>query len=316
MTPPLYLGIDIGGTNIKIGLVTAKSRVIARGVIPTVPANTPLKTFRRIERTLPALSSGTEKIAATGVGCAGLINSRGVLLSSPNLPVWKKVPLRALARRVFDVPAVVDNDATAAAYGEFVAGAGKSCSHFICITLGTGVGGGIIVGGEPLRGSENFAGELGHMTIDTDGPRCACGNRGCLEAFIGTRGLLRSARAKLKTANGKILGSVIPARSPKLTPLAIAEAARLGDRIARAVLDEAAAALGCGIASLVNIFNPEVVAIGGGISGAFDLMKDRVEREVHERSYVAEPSRIVLTRAVLGNDASIIGAAMLAAHAR
>lgn len=316
MKHPVFLGIDIGGTNIKLGIVSSSGRVLARGLIPTLPGNTPWEEFSRIRQMLPFLSSAGGRIAGVGIGCAGLVDaSRGILISSPNLPKWRNVPLRTIARRTFGVPAVVDNDASAAAYGEFIVGAGKGYSHFICITLGTGVGGGIIVDGAPVRGIKNFAGELGHMTIDREGPRCSCGNRGCLEAFIGTRGLLRSAREKLKKRNGRILGSKIPARSRKLTPRAITNAALSGDRVAAAVLEEAAAALGCGIASLVNIFNPEVVAIGGGVSGAFDFMKKRVEREVYERSYVAPSSRIVLTRAHLGNDASTVGAAMQASQA-
>lgn len=313
MKHSLFLGIDIGGTNIKLGVVSSNHQVLSRGLIPTLPNNTPREEFLRIREMLPFLVSAGQKIAGVGIGCAGLVQApQGILISSPNLPKWRNVPIRTIVRRTFGVPAAVDNDASAAAYGEFIAGAGRGYAHFICITLGTGVGGGIIADGEPVRGIDNFAGELGHMTIAKDGPRCACGNRGCLEAFIGAKGLVRSARAKLKRRNGKILGSKIPARSPKLTPRAIANAALAGDRVAKAVLEEAAAALGCGIASLVNIFNPEVVAIGGGVSGAFHLMKKRVEWEVYERSYVAPSSRIILTRAHLGNDASTVGAAMLA----
>jgi glucokinase len=238
--------------------------------------------------------------------------SSGLLLSSPNLPTWQNVKLRSIARRTMGVPAIIDNDATAAAYGEFVAGAGRGCSSFICITLGTGVGGGVILNGEVLRGAHNFAGEIGHMTIDQDGPRCSCGNRGCLEAFLGTKGLLRLARKKLKTRRGKILGTTISANSRALTPRAITEAALAGDRVAIAILDEAAAHLGCGIASVVNIFDPEVVAIGGGVSGAFQCMEKRVNEVVYRRAYIAAANKVRITRAHLGNDATAVGAAMMA----
>jgi glucokinase len=308
----VYLGIDIGGTNIKLGIVGAAGGVIARGLIPNMAGNAPRAELRRIHRMLPFLLGTGQELAGVGIGCAGLVDaSRGVLISSPNLPKWRNVPLRTAARGIFGVPAIVDNDATAAAYGEFVAGAGVGRRDFICITLGTGVGGGVIADGAVLRGAKNFAGELGHMMISMDGPRCSCGNRGCLEAYIGARGLVRSAREKLKKRNGKILGSKIPALSKALTPRAITKAALAGDRVARDVIEEAAAHLGCGIASLVNLFNPELIAVGGGVSAAFHLMKKRVEKEVSERAYVASASKVVFTRAHLGNDASTVGASML-----
>jgi glucokinase len=307
----VFVGIDIGGTNIKVAIVDPSGSVLVRGMIPTMPADGPQAAFKRIGRMAAFLAGEKHTIAGAGVGCAGMVEaSSGMLLSSPNMPTWQQVKLRAVARRTLRVPAIVDNDATAAAYGEFVAGAGRGCSSFICLTLGTGVGGGVILDGAVLRGAHNFAGEIGHMTIEQNGPRCSCGNRGCLEAFLGTKGLLRLARRRLRTRKGKILGRSVTGTA--LTPRAITEAALAGDRVALAILDEAATYLGVGIASVVNIFDPEVVAIGGGVSGAFQCMEKRLNEVVSRRAYIAAANTVHITRAHLGNDATAVGAAMIA----
>jgi glucokinase len=309
---PVYLGVDIGGTNTKLAIVSASGRVFSRAVIATLPRHGSEVAFKRIKGVLPFLMSGTQELMGVGVGCAGLVDrEKGRLISSPNLPKWNHTPLRKIAKEALGVPAVIDNDAAAAAYGEYVKGVGKGCTCFICITLGTGVGGGVVIGGKMLRGASNFAGEIGHVTIDESGPSCACGNRGCLEAYVGAGALVRSAREKMKTKRGRILGRSVKADTPTLSPRVITEAAVRGDRIAKEVLDEAAGHLGSAIASLVNIFNPQVVAVGGGVAGAFHIMKPRLEKEVYKRSFVAPMTELKIVRALLGNDASTTGAAMM-----
>ncbi|NIM20405.1 MAG: ROK family protein [Candidatus Latescibacteria bacterium] len=308
-----YLGIDIGGTNIKIAAVEPSGRVLTRGIIETPAGKGPTAAFDRIRRAVPTLFGDQWRVAAAGVGCAGLVDSRkGRLLTSPNLPAWNQTPLRRIAVKALGVQTYVENDANAAAYGEYKCGAGEGYENVICITLGTGVGGGIVSGGKLLKGASDFAGEIGHMSISVEGPLCKCGNRGCLEAYIGKNALVRSAREKLKFKKGKVLGNLSERGKRELTPRMIFQAARQGDRVAKEVLNEAADYLGSALASLVNIFNPEIIAIGGGISGAFDLMKPRIEKKVRSRAFDAPAAMVRITKAVLGNDASTVGAALIA----
>jgi glucokinase len=207
----------------------------------------------------------------------------------------------------------MDNDANAAAYGEYRRGSGRGSKVFMCITLGTGVGGGIVADDRVFRGAHNYAGEIGHMTINERGPHCKCGNRGCLEAYVGTAGLLRSARAKLKKVKRSMLGT--PSASRPLTPEVIAQAARRGDWVGRMVLEEAAGHLGTAIASVVNLLNPDCVALAGGVAGGFDVMRRPLQETVLVRAF-PEPARsVTIRRGTLGFDAAPIGSALMARDA-
>jgi glucokinase len=313
MSERTYLGIDIGGTNIKLALVSSTGRILHRGIIETDGDQGPRPTMRRIRMAVRSFMGSGVKPAAAGVGCAGLIDAKkGVLLTSPNLPKWKNAPLARIAEKELGVQTYVDNDVNVAAYGEYMCGSGRGYKNLICLTLGTGVGGGIVSNGTLLRGTANFAGEIGHMSIHLDGPRCKCGNRGCLEAYVGKYALVRSARAKLKSKTGSVLGKLNQRQMRELTPKMIFHAAQRGDRVAKEVLNDAAEYLGSAVASLVNIFNPDVIAFGGGVSGAFDLMKPRLEKVVQSRAFAAPASMVKLCRSQLGNDASTVGAALLA----
>jgi glucokinase len=313
MSKRSYLGIDIGGTNIKLALVSSTGRVLQRGIIETDGDQGPRSAMRRIRTAARSFVGAGVNLTAAGMGCAGLIDAkRGVLLTSPNLPKWKNTPLARIAAQELGVQTYVDNDVNVAAYGEYKCGSGRGYRNLICITLGTGVGGGVVSDGKLLRGTANFAGEIGHMSIHLEGPRCKCGNRGCLEAYVGKNALVRAARAKLKSKKGSILGKLSPYQLRTLTPKMIFLAAQHGDRVAKEVLNDAAEYLGSAVASLVNIFNPDVIAFGGGVSGAFDFMKPRLEKVVQSRAFKAPASMVRLCRSQLGNDASTVGAALLA----
>jgi len=173
----------------------------------------------------------------------------------------------------------------------------------------------VVVDGRLLRGAANYAAELGHTTINFDGPKCRCGNRGCLEAYVGSYGLVRSARSRLKQGKGRLLRQWVTEKNKSLSPLLIFEAARRRDAAATTVVREAGDQLGIGLASMINIFNPEKVVLGGGISSSFDLLKPHVEKAI-SRCAFTEPARLAkVTRSVLGNDASVAGAAYLAKDA-
>lgn len=304
----VYLGIDVGGTHIKLAVIDSSDRVRARGMIDTEAGAGPAPAFDRIAAALPTLMPARGRLAAVGIGCAGLIDTRrGYLYSSPNLPTWQNTSLVRIAQRRFGVYTTIENDANAAAYGEFKFGGRKRLTDLILITLGTGVGGGVVTSGRLLKGAADFAGEVGHMTVDPAGPRCGCGNRGCLEAYLGSRGLARTTRAMLKKRRGRILSA-----GGKLSPERIMGAAREGDAVGKAVVKDAGMRLGIAVASLVNVFNPQVVALGGGVSASFDLLRPHVEHEVSLRAF-AEPARMArIEPARLRNDASALGAAALA----
>lgn len=322
----MFLGIDIGGTNIKMVVLRKDGTVIEDGSIPSRVERGPEDAFARMAAVFPDRTgkgprgSGSRpggkrrssRLSGVGVACAGLVNpALGKLYSSPNLPEWTNAPLSRIARKHFGVHTVVENDANAAAYGEYHMGAGRGRGTMICLTLGTGVGGGIVTEGRLLRGSKNYAGEIGHMTICETGPRCNCGNRGCLEAYVGSYGLLREARRLIARRGGRYLARWVE-EGRELTPQLISEAAERGDRAARDVLEEAGAHLGTGIANLINIFNPDLVVIGGGVAKGFPLMKARVVEEVRKRAFPESRRAARIVRARLGTRAAAIGAALLA----
>ena len=310
----VFLGIDIGGTNTKLALVSETGRPVARDMIETRAADGAERLFARIAEILPSVTGPRRSIAGVGIGCAGLVDTRtGRLRSAPNLPEWRNTPILRIGRQVFGVYTYIDNDANAAAYGEYQRGCGKRARLFVCITLGTGVGGGIVSHGEVLRGSRNYAGEIGHMTVNGRGPRCRCGNRGCLEAYVGAWALVRSARRILgPKPGGGLRGS---RASTPLTPERIAGAARKGHRAAREVFVRAAEHLGTAIATLVNVLNPDVVGLAGGVATEFDLMEDRVRAVVADRAFPESVEAVKIVRGVLGLDAAAIGVALMARDA-
>ncbi len=306
-----WIGIDIGGTNVKIATVSASGTVLARGVVETRQGEGPARAFRRIHDAARYLAAH-RSIRGVGIGCAGLIEAgSGVLRESPNLPAWRNSPLGRIARSHFRVPVVLENDATSAAFGEsFVRGArGRD---LVFITLGTGVGGGIVADGRVVRGADGFGGEIGHMTVDPDGPRCRCGSRGCVEAYAGAYGILRAAReaarsrARTRSRLARRLGS------RDATARDVLDAARRGDPVGREAARVVGEHLGLAIASMLNVLNPSLVVIGGGVAGGFDVMEPHTRRAIARYAFADSVRAARIERSRLGNDAALVGAAMLA----
>jgi glucokinase len=298
----LYIGVDIGGTNVKIAAVSADGRVLARGVIERA-GESPVATFRRIHHAARHLA-GKRRVAGVGIGCAGLLDFHAKrLLASPNLRGWEGVGLERIARAHFGVPLLVENDATCAAFGESFA-RGPAGRNLVMITLGTGVGGGIVSDGKVVRGASGFAGEIGHMIVDPNGPRCRCGARGCLEAFAGSYGIVRTARSLLR-------GRSRAAAHGRLDAWSVFEAARLGDPAARETVRLTGEHLGMAIASLLNLLNPSMVVIGGGIAASFDAFSPHVLRAVRCGAFADSVRAARIEPSRLGNDATVVGAAML-----
>jgi len=306
----LYLGVDIGGTNVKVAVVSAAGRVLVRGVIETRAGEGPAPTFRRIHHAARHLV-GKGRVAGVGIGCAGLLDSRSKRLrASPNLPGWQGAALERIAGVHFGVPILVENDATCAAFGESFA-RGPNGRDLVMITLGTGVGGGIISDGRVVQGVSGFAGEIGHMIVDPNGPRCRCGARGCLEAYAGAYGIARTARHALRRRGKRRL-----AMGGRLDARAVFEAARRGDPAAREAVRVTGERLGTAIASLLNLLNPSMVVIGGGIAASFDALSPHVRRTVERGAFAATARAARIEPSRLGNDAAVVGAAMLVHGAR
>jgi glucokinase len=311
MTEATVVGIDVGGTSTKAAVVTPEGKVVARAERPTdVHAGT--KTIIAVaEDLLTRAKELRVEIAAVGVGAAGFVDAAtGSITFSPNLTYDDPHIAEALRTRV-GLPVIVDNDANAAAWGERTFGCAKGCDDVSLVTLGTGIGSGFVVGGLLLRGATGAGAELGHTIVDPHGPQCGCGLRGCLEQLASGTAIARMAKEAMDSDPDSIIlalaGSVAAIRSEH-----VSEAATQNDETARAVLQRAGRSLGIGLSNVVNLFDPEVVVLGGGLVqvgepylGPARDQLFRMTTEQHRR-----PNRLDVT--ALGHDAGILGAAALA----
>ncbi len=293
------VGVDVGGTFVKIGLA-AKDGTLLRSVsMPTEPGRPPEEFVRRV-----AGAVKDWRFDSVGLGLAGGVDAAtGTLLFAPNLRRWVGFSFKRAFERALKVRAVADNDANAAVWGGYAVGLKKRARHVVGVTLGTGVGGGLILDGRLHRGADGAAGEVGHQTLDPKGPLCGCGKRGCLEAYAGTAGLLRIARRRVRR---------VP--SP-LTPKALADAARAGVPGARAVWDEAGTWLGVGLSNLVLTFNPDAVLLLGGVARSGRLILDPVRRVFAAQPF-REPFARLRLSAPADRDWGCVGAALLSRESR
>jgi len=309
----LAVGIDVGGTKIAGGVVDEKGAILA-----TARRVSPATDTEAIERNIEDLVDelrGSFDIAAVGIGAAGFVDStRSTVLFAPNL-AWRDEPLRADLEKRIGLPVVVENDANAAAWGEFTYGAGEDVSDSLLVTLGTGVGGGIVLNGELHRGAFGVAAEIGHMRVVPDGRLCGCGNRGCWEQYASGTALVRDTRDQAR--QGSLIARSLVDRAggdiERITGPLITEAARDGDAFAQEQLASLGRWVGEGIASLTAVLDPAVVVLGGGVSEAGDLLLEPVRNHFRAnltgRSY--RPA-LEVRAARLGNKAGMIGAADLA----
>jgi glucokinase len=295
------LAFDIGGTKLAAGVVDAAGNVDAFHVVPTDATRGPDDGLARLfdlGRTVLA-EAGAPEIRAIGIGCGGPLDPvHGVLLAPPHLPGWRDIPIVERAERVFGLPAVLENDATAAAAGEHRFGAGVGARHMVYLTISTGVGGGAVVDGRLFRGASGNGGELGHVTVDCRGRECrGCGRRGCLEAYVsGTSIAERAAEAGLAGASAAD----------------VAAGARDGEPRAVAVWNETIEALACGLTSIVNLFEPELVVIGGGVSRTGEQLLGPVRERVRAQAMTPAGEDVKIVAAALGERVGVVGAAAVA----
>ena len=304
------IGIDFGGTSIKSAIVV-DGKITQRG--ERIDTREHIKDGTLLEAIfagIATLRSGHPDVSAVGLGLPGFVDTdRGVVNGLSNVPGWDNVPLRQMLCERTGLPAIIENDANAMAYAEFCHGAARGAKNAICITLGTGVGGGLILGGQLYRGSRFAAGELGHASVDLHGPRGVYGTPGDLEVYVGNRQIGERA-ARLYAAAGS------PRAAEHCTPLDLEKLALAGDRIAIALWDRIGSEIGAALANTIWLLNPDVIVIGGGVAAAGDILFQPIRRSIAERTSKLFHEQLKVVPAELGNDAGILGNAALALAAR
>lgn len=314
---PVYAGIDIGGTNIKYGLVDAKGKVLFREQRPTMAD----KGAEPLMHLVANLSEGLLYHAAEeelevkwlGVGTPGAVEARSgkVIGVSPNITGWNGMEIGQILRDRLNLPVWVDNDVNAMALAESRFGAAVGYKSVICVAVGTGVGGGIILNGRLWRGASHSAGEIGHMSINPVGPKCRCGAKGCVEAYCNSQAIIKRTIDKLSNGLTPIFEEVLEGPLSGLTIKKLFAAARKSDPVAMEVVQESAEYLAAGIANAVNILNPEIVVLGGGVADGGAGFVETVGAEIKKRALGPAGSELRVTKATLGNDAGFIGASIL-----
>jgi glucokinase len=302
------IGVDVGGTKIAAGVVSPSGDILNEVRYPSAgPRERLLST---IARAINEVRDGFE-VGGICLAVPGTVSTaENKIIDAPNLHAIEGVPLKDELEERTGLSTTVENDANAAAWGEFRFGAGSEATHLVFITLGTGVGGGVVSHGVLLRGAQGAGGELGHITIQATGPRCGCGNHGCLEALASGTAIARRAREVASENPDSALGRLAVERT--VLGEDVAELAREGDEAARSVLEETGRWLGIGLAGYVNVFNPEVIAVGGGAARAGDLILEPARKEVRLRAMSPGRDLVEIKPATLGASSGVLGAAALA----
>jgi glucokinase len=308
------VAVDVGGTKIAAALISGAGEILAREYRPTCASRGPEAVIERIlgaiDRLISKAGIPPSQLAAIGIAAAGALDvERGLVTASPNLPGWRDVPLRDIVQSRQKVTTFIINDANAAALGEHYFGAGRGTRHMIFLTVSTGIGGGIILNGQLYSGASGAAGEIGHMTIDADGPPCKCGNRGCLEALASGWAIAEDALSRIQQGEKSRVMELTRGKLENVTAQVVHSAAQQGDPLAQEVIRKAARFLGVGLANLVNIFNPERIVVGGGVARMGEMLLEPAREVVAERAFTLLVRRASIVAGELGDDAGVLGAA-------
>ncbi len=310
----LLIGVDLGGTNIKAAVLTRDGEVLRRNSRPTCAERGPevviAAMVEAIHQTLSEAGASIKDAMVVGIGSPGPLNwQTGTIYRTPNMPGWEDVPLAQIMQERLGVPSFLDNDANVACYGEFWRGAGRGVENMVLLTLGTGVGGGIVTMGRLLRGPDGTAAEIGHLCVKRDGRQCPCGAKGCLERYASVTGMLRTAIKGIEGGHHTVLTSMCGDDLSKLTGKMISDAAAQGDGFARWVIQETGVWLGIGIGSLINLLNPDKVVLSGGMIDAGEMLFKPIRETARAQSFPEPGSRAEIVAAALAPDSGVIGAA-------
>ena len=301
------VGIDVGGTNIKLGLVNRSGKIIVRAFLETKKYHRQKSQLinalvREIQLLVQSKNLIKKNIAGIGIGLPGIIDpQKGIVGFLPNVPGWRNVPLRRILQSKLGIPVFIDNDVNLVTLAEWKFGAGQGVGNLICLTLGTGVGSGLILDNSLYRGEGFAAGELGHLPLNEQGPRCPCGGWGCFERYVGNGDLMKKAAKKFRQKN--------------ITLPDVYRLASRGNQDALRFWREAGEHVGNALVSVVNLLNPRLIIIGGGVSNNFRFMEKTVNAVIKRRAMKFQAGMVKIVRAKLGDDAGIIGAHVLAKEA-
>ena len=313
----LVLGIDLGGTKILTAVTNPQGEMLSRdhSVTPaTKGQNAVIQAIvESVRRAVNQADLSVSDLVAIGIGAPGPSNPQtGILHTSPNLPGWRNVPIRDIIAQKFGQKAFLINDANAAALGEFHFGAGRGSCCFIYVTVSTGIGGGIVLGGKIYTGAAGFAAEIGHMTIEDKGPACNCGNAGCWEALASGTALAKEARRRITAGETTSILDYAEGDMGKVTPPVIQQAAEAGDSLAKELLARTSHYLGTGFANLINIFNPDVISIGGGVANMGEMLLGPAYAVAKKRAFLEAYESVRFVPAELGRNSGVLGAAAYA----
>lgn len=313
----MYVGIDLGGTNIAAGLVNEHGDILYQTSCPTKserPASEIAKDMAKlVESLIKDYKISKEDVASVGIGIPGLANEDGVVIYCVNLG-WTNVPLRKMLEDELHIPVFMDNDATVAGLAEYEKGSMKGCHSGILLTLGTGVGGGIILNGEVFSGFHGVGSEIGHTVVGENFYNCNCGKNGCLETFASSTAIIKYTRKLLESNKDSMIMNKAEGNIDNINAKIIFDCAKAGDEIANIAVKRFVKYLAIGIFNITNFLDPEIIALGGGVSGAGEYLLNLVIKEVENNKYYEELPSPKIVLAELGNEAGIIGAAMVGKH--
>lgn len=308
-----FIGVDLGGTNIASGMVNQEGEILSTAVIPTEAHKGREYVINNMKKEIHKLieKAPDSRIDGIGLGIPGLMDiKKGISIFAGNLG-WYDVPVMEEFRKEFDVPICMDNDVRVATLGEKYFGAGVGVDNLICITLGTGVGSGLILDGRIYRGYSYSAGEFGHISVVKDGLYCNCGNRGCLEMYASAPGIVRRTKKHISEGHYTIITAMVDGDLSRITTKTISAAWEKGDNLARMIIDETAELLAIGIATYVHLINPELIIIGGGVSLLGDKLFIPLQEYFNKHSVKVLRNKVSIVPAKLKDEAGIIGAAAL-----
>ncbi len=309
----LIIAVDLGGTNVRVAAVNLKGRILQRMRFPTEASQGRERVtgniLSKIREVLAGFPREKFEVIGGGFGIPGaILLDRGIVTQSPNLPGWEDYDVRSPLRDGLGIPIFIENDANAFTLGEWWLGAARGVRDFCCLTLGTGVGGGIVLNGDIWHGAEGKAGEIGHMVIEVDGPLCQCGSSGCLETFASGSAIRRMAIEAVQGNEKTDLLQRCGGQIEAITSSTVYESARDGDGLSREIFQRMGRYLGVGLANLVNLLNVQLMVIGGQVSEAWDLFIEPARRELEKRALGSMGKGVRVEKASCGNDAGILGA--------
>ena len=311
MNDGFIIAVDLGGTSFRVALADSTATILNRNAEPTNASDGPQIGIKRIIKTIHSTAStvGMEKVKGIAVATAGPIDpANGIILTPPSLPTWHNLPIKKYLEEAFRLPVWVESDADMAAIGEHRFGAGRGFDRLVYFTISTGIGGGIIIDGQLLRGSKISAAEIGHIIVDPQGPQCNCGGKGHVEAMASGTAIARMARERILQGNTSSLPELCQDDLSQLTAEMVVNAARNGDSLASKVMREAGTSLGIAVVSLMHVLDPDIVIIGGGVSNAGNLLIEPVKDVIAERAMIDFRNRTEVVQSALGDDSGLYGA--------